>query len=102
MPEQKPREIAYDVLAERARAMGHTEDLLQSKLERSTLKPADRGLCQELVYGVARRQRTLDWLIERKAPGKRQVQGIQDALRLGLYQLFWLDRVPDHAAVYKR
>lgn len=101
MPEQKPREIAYDVLAERARAMGHTEDLLQSKLERSTLKPADRGLCQELVYGVARRQRTLDWLIERKAPGKRQVQGIQDALRLGLYQLFWLDRVPDHAAVYE-
>ena len=101
MPEQKPRQIAYEVLADRARSEGHTEDLLHTRLDRVSMKPVDRALCQELVYGVVRRQRTLDWLIERKAPGRKQAQGVQDALRLGLYQLLWLDRVPDHAAVFE-
>src|SRR5207302_1161659 len=60
---------------------------------------ADRGLCQELVYGVVRWQRTLDWLIARKTGSRTQKETLQILLRLGLYQIFWLDRVPDHAAV---
>ena len=63
------------------------------------LSTADRGLCQELVYGVVRSQSALDWLIERKTPGRTQKAALQILLRLGLYQIFWLDRIPDHAAV---
>jgi 16S rRNA (cytosine967-C5)-methyltransferase len=56
-------------------------------------------LCQELVYGVVRWQATLDWLIARKTDGRPQKPLLQNLLRLGLYQIFWLDRIPPHAAV---
>lgn len=75
------------------------ENLLERALARSPLQPADRGLCQELVYGVVRWQSTLDWMISRKTAGRQQKPALQDLLRLGLYQIFWLDRIPAHAAV---
>jgi 16S rRNA (cytosine967-C5)-methyltransferase len=56
-------------------------------------------LLQELVYGAVRREATLDWLIARKTAGRTQKPGLQILLRLGLYQMFWLSRIPDHAAV---
>ena len=62
---------------------------------------ADRGLCQELVYGVVRWQATLDWLIAQRTRGRTQKAALQNLLRLGLYQIFWLDRMPDHAAVHE-
>lgn len=67
----------------------------------SGLSPADRGLCQELVYGIVRRQATLDWLIAKKTADRRQNAAVQNLLRLGLYQIFWLDRIPPHAAVHE-
>jgi len=75
------------------------ESLLEHSLAGARLSAADRGLCQELVFGVVRWQATLDWLIARKTKGRTQKAALQDVLRLGLYQVFWLDRIPDHAAV---
>jgi len=43
----------------------------------------------------------LDSLIARKTPGRQQRPALQDLLRLGLYQIFWLDRIPAHAAVHE-
>ncbi len=96
---QKPREIAARVLGRRRAGGDYVENLLETALAGARLSPADRGLCQELVYGVARWQATLDWLIARKTKGRAQKPALQDLLRLGLYQIFWLDRIPDHAAV---
>jgi len=95
---QKPREIAGRVLQQRS-GSAYTETLLDRALAESRLSPRDRALCQELVYGVARWQATLDWLIARKSQGRTQKPGLQNLLRLGLYQIFWLDRIPNHAAV---
>ncbi len=94
---QKPREIAARVLQHREKAADYVEDLLEAPL--SALSGADRGLCQELVYGVVRWQRTLDWLIARRTGGRTQKTTLQVLLRLGLYQMLWLDRIPGHAAV---
>ena len=65
------------------------------------LSPPDRALCQELVYGIVRAQAALDWLIARKTDGRQQSAHLQNVLRLGLYQIFWLDRIPAHAAVHE-
>src|SRR2546430_1145820 len=92
---QNPREIAVEVLQRR----GFVEDNLENFLAKAHLSPADRRLCQELVYGVVRRQATLDWLVERKTQGRVQKPLLQNVLRLGLYQIFWLSRIPNHAAV---
>jgi 16S rRNA (cytosine967-C5)-methyltransferase len=99
--EQKPREIAVRVLQQRRTGGKFIEDLLETALHGAQLSSADRALCQEIVYGIVRWQATLDWLIARKTDGREQKPGLQNLLRLGLYQIFWLDRIPDHAAVHE-
>lgn len=77
------------------------EDRLEASLRTSRLSEADRHLCQELVFGVTRWQATLDWLIARKTSQRPAKAALRDLLRLGLFQIFWLDRIPAHAAVYE-
>lgn len=97
---ENPREIATQVLGRREGTV-FVEELLEQALTASKLSSPDRRLCQELVYGVVRWERTLDWLISRKTQGRLQKRGLQNLLRLGLYQIFWMDRIPDHAAVHQ-
>lgn len=97
---QNPRQIAAQILGRRG-PNKFTETLLEQILATAKLPPADRGLCQEMVYGVVRQQTTLDWLIQRKTRRPEQGAALQNLLRLGLYQIFWLDRIPAHAAVHE-
>ncbi|HEX3628700.1 MAG TPA: 16S rRNA (cytosine(967)-C(5))-methyltransferase RsmB [Verrucomicrobiae bacterium] len=113
MTGKNPRQIALSVLQSRRQNGEFTEILLDRALasggpssapgaaQTKIMSSADRGLCQELVYGVVRAQSALDWLIARKTDGRQQNTGIQNVLRLGIYQLFWLDRIPAHAAVHE-
>jgi 16S rRNA (cytosine967-C5)-methyltransferase len=99
---QNPRQIAARVLSQRLNSGEFTENLLETALATARLSPVDRGLCHELVCGVVRWQATLDCLIARKTtPGREQRPALQNLLRLGLYQIFWLDRIPPHAAVHE-
>jgi len=63
--------------------------------------PRDRGLLTELCYGCVRRRGTLDAVLSRfsRRPVGRLHGAVRVALRLALYQILCLDRVPDHAAV---
>jgi 16S rRNA (cytosine967-C5)-methyltransferase len=99
--DQNPRQIAARILGQRKSGDVFVEDLLQRAFADTQLSDADRRLCQELVYGVVRWQAALDWLIARKTNGRQQKPALQNLLRLGLYQIFWLDRIPDHAAVHE-
>jgi 16S rRNA (cytosine967-C5)-methyltransferase len=99
--EQKPRQIAVRILTERQLREEYTENILEIELSRARLSPQNRGLCQELVYGIVRWQQTLNWLIARKTQGRTQKATLQVLLQLGLYQMFWLDRIPNHAAVHE-
>ena len=89
------------MLSSRARGEEYTETLLERALANARLAPVDRGLCHELVFGCVRHQAALDWLIARKTDGRPQKLALQILLRLGLYQIFWLDRIPGHAAVHE-
>jgi 16S rRNA (cytosine967-C5)-methyltransferase len=100
--EQNPRQIAARILSQRLNNGEFTENLLETALATARLSPADRGLCHELVCGVVRWQATLDRLIARKTtPGREPRPALINLLRLGLYQIFWLDRIPPHAAVHE-
>lgn len=94
-----PRQFASRFLGAVARPGDFAEHRLESDWTFRALHPADRRLAQELILGVLRWRTTLDWMIARKTGGRRQEGFVEDLLRLGLYQLFWLDRVPDHAVV---
>jgi 16S rRNA (cytosine967-C5)-methyltransferase len=63
-----------------------------------SLSEVDRALCHELVLGVLRRQIYLDRVIESLAPKKLDVE-VRIALRLGMYQIVFLDKVPAYSAI---
>ena len=63
------------------------------------LSDLDQALCHELVLGTLRRQMYLDRVMSVLSKEKKLDIVVRIALRLGLYQLLFLDRVPDHAAI---
>ncbi len=96
------RALALDILL-RCEAAGQYANLsLDSALKReSGLTGADKALCTALFYSVTEHRITLDHIIDGLAsiaPSaiERQVRQI---LRLGLAQLLYFDRIPDHAAI---
>ena len=75
--------------------------VLKSIGKTAVISPADRGFACELVYGIVRRQRTLDALIDLlgKKKAAQQPPDLRIILHIGLYQLRYLDRIPASAAV---
>jgi len=68
---------------------------------RQSLSQQDSALATELVYGVLRRRNQLDWLVLRASGRPRLPMDpeVSTALRMGAYQLRFLERIPNHAAV---
>jgi len=96
------RRAAFEVLRRVEMEAGYASDLLQAQLpERS--KREDAALATELTLGVLRWQRLLDWLLEQqmKKPVAHLDGEVRVALRLGLYQLRFLSRIPARAAVHE-
>ncbi len=89
------RQVAFDVLR-KVHQGGYASDLL---LQRSApLDSRDAGLAAEIVFGCLRYQAQLDYLIARRVPRPPDIE-VRIALRMGIYQLRYLDRIPPHAAV---
>lgn len=63
------------------------------------LEAKDRALCHELTLGVLRKQIYLDRVIEKLSNGKKLDSAVKIILRVALYQLEFLDKVPAHAAI---
>src|SRR5258707_12112804 len=93
------RRVAFEILS-RVEEQGAYASILLAERE-PELAPADRSLCHELVLGVLRWQLYLDKIVEFHS--KRRIDSLDlpvlISLRLGLYQLRFLTRVPASAAV---
>src|SRR5215212_6747832 len=66
--------------------------------EARDLSPRDRALAKQLAFGTVQRRLTLDHLIDERTTGRLE-PGVRAALQLGLFQLLFLDRVAEHAAI---
>jgi 16S rRNA (cytosine967-C5)-methyltransferase len=94
------RACAYAVLR-RVEDGAWADRALQGEAKRLNLDTRDRGLATQLAFGAVQRQATLDHVISEFArrPASKLDPAVRAALRLGLYQLLFLERVPAHAAV---
>ncbi len=103
--EQRPRtgrDVARDVLARVEQGGAFAGRALSAALDRARdLAPADKSLATELVYGVLRRRSRLERALEPLAARGLDTldPSVRTALRLGAYQILFLDRVPAYAAV---
>ncbi len=94
------RDIAFRILLRVEREKSYASELLNSRLPQK-LSPTDRALAHELVMGCLRWQGQLDWLAAHfsgKLPPRWDAE-VRLAVRLGIYQLRNLERVPASAAV---
>ncbi|WP_151734752.1 16S rRNA (cytosine(967)-C(5))-methyltransferase RsmB [Paenibacillus tengchongensis] len=95
------REVALDILTRVEQQGAYSNLLLNSTLQKAGLGREDAGLATELVYGTISRMLTLDYVLEgfvSKGVAKLQ-PWVRNLLRLSLYQIMYLSRVPAHAAV---
>jgi 16S rRNA (cytosine967-C5)-methyltransferase len=94
------RKIAYEILRCVEAEGAYASDLLHAALA-ADVKAEDASLATELVLGVLRWRRLLDFVLERhlNKPVARLDLPVALALRLGLYQLRCLERIPARAAV---
>ena len=94
------RAAAFDILLRVERDAAYATELLHSR-KIDELSVADRGLTHEIVMGVLRWQSSLDASIAAQAsqPLRKLDREVLIALRIGAYQLRFLDRVPANAAV---
>ena len=83
------------------RDKGYSNILLDGLLSRGDLDPKDHAFVSRLFYGVLERQMTLDYVLERcsRLPLSKCHPIVLDILRVGSYQLLFMDRVPPSAAV---
>src|SRR5580658_6808290 len=102
MPVSPARVAAFDILLRVEREDSYASELLHSS-RYAELSTADHGLATELVMGVLRWQSLLDNSIAELSSQKlvRLDREVLTALRLAAYQLLFLDRVPERAAVHE-
>ena len=96
------RKLAVDVL-HRTRSGNYTLDhiLYDVDMRIQQLNRADRALFHAIVYGVLRWQARLDWIIDNLSsrPGKKVDPLVRIILRIGVFQIDFLERIPNSAAV---
>ncbi|MCL6612357.1 MAG: 16S rRNA (cytosine(967)-C(5))-methyltransferase RsmB [Peptococcaceae bacterium] len=95
------RDIALLVLKDVDAGEAYANLALDRVLEDCRPSGLDRAFATELVYGTLRSLNTLDWILHQhmKKPMEKQTPWIRNILRLGVYQIMYMDRVPDPAAV---
>lgn len=96
-----PRQIALTVLNRLAGSRRTLDPILADALADADLSPRDRSLTYALVYGVLRWRGRIDWIIDyfSRIPLPRIDPPVLNILRLGVYQIVFMDRVPPSAAV---
>ncbi len=102
-PSRSARQTALKILHAVDANEAYTDVALRQTLQHTELDRRDRAFITECVYGVVRWQGRIDWLLQHvcKRPLDSLTPWIRNTLRLGTYQCFWMDRVPQHAAVHE-
>ncbi|MGN7469935.1 16S rRNA (cytosine(967)-C(5))-methyltransferase RsmB [Brevibacillus sp. SAFN-007a] len=101
MAKKGARDIALDVLNRVEEHKSYSNLELKGVLDRAQLSAADTGLVTELVYGTIQRKLTLDHVLSYFVGNKKVQTWVRNLLRLSLYQIRYLDRIPERAAVHE-
>ncbi|MEJ5350659.1 MAG: 16S rRNA (cytosine(967)-C(5))-methyltransferase RsmB [Melioribacteraceae bacterium] len=98
---QGVRGHAVKILNRVDRTDAYLDKLLEIELKNSNLSGIDKALLFEIVHGVMRWMGRLDWILNGFYKGQfsKCIPNVKNALRVALYQILFLDKIPDYAAV---
>ena len=100
-PSRNPRRLAVEIISAALSGRAFAQDEIDAALRSGALSEPDQRLLARMTYGVIRRRLTLDTVIAALSsrPLDKMDPAIRHILRLGAYQILFMDRVPPHAAV---
>jgi len=95
------RGVAVKILNRVERTDSYLDRLLDQEMRFSDLNGQDKALLFEIVHGVIRWMGRLDWILNGFYKGQfsKAIPNLKNGLRVALYQIMFLDKVPDFAAV---
>ena len=101
MQRQPVRKLALRVLRRVETSAGFADQLIAALAATQGLTPQDRAFLRELTYGVLRWRNRLDWMLQQCSDRLLEslTPAVRNLLRLGAYQLCFMDRLPPYAAV---
>ncbi|WP_163150819.1 16S rRNA (cytosine(967)-C(5))-methyltransferase RsmB [Anoxybacillus sp. MB8] len=100
MSKKNVRNLALDVLIDIEKKRAYSNLSLHHVIETNELSAQDVALLTELVYGTIQRRDTLDYYLQPFIKGKIELW-VRLLLRLSLYQMVFLDRIPDRAVLFE-
>lgn len=96
---ENARAAALDALGKCRRDGAWSGAVIDSAIQKAGLEGRDAALSSRLILGVLQNGRLCDFYIDSFSGGKKLEPKVRDILRLGVYQLLFLDRIPARAAV---
>lgn len=95
------RDAAVAALLKIQEQGGYSNIVLDEMLEHTDLSEADRAFAARLLYGVTERRLTLDYLLNKTSttPVKQMDAAVREILRVSVYQLAYMDKIPSFAAI---
>ncbi|ALF10107.1 16S rRNA (cytosine(967)-C(5))-methyltransferase RsmB [Parageobacillus thermoglucosidasius] len=102
MKAKNVREVALETLLAVEEKEAYSNLLLNNMIETHRLSERDVRLLTEIVYGTIQRRDTLDYYLAPFLKKARKLERwVRVLLRLTLYQVLYLDRIPDRAAIFE-
>lgn len=101
MKMKSARQTAYEILLKIEKEGAFSNLAIDGALASSSLPQKDRALVSAIIYGTIERKLTLDYQLESRLtkPLGKLKKNVHTLLRMGAYQLLFLDRIPNSAAV---
>lgn len=96
------RQTMLDILIRIEKDKGFSNLLLNHELQQKDLNEKDKRLLTEVVYGTVQNQITIDYYISHFMKNKKKLDlWVKQLLRMSVYQMVYLEKVPDHAVVHE-
>jgi 16S rRNA (cytosine967-C5)-methyltransferase len=96
------REAAVELLENIEKNQSYSNLLLNSTIEKNKIPSIDIGLLTELTYGTLQRRMALDYFLKPFIKNSKKLENwVQQLLRITLYQMVYLDKIPDRAAIFE-
>ena len=96
------RNTILDLLLRIEKDSGFSHLLINNEIKAKRIPEKDEGLMTEIVYGTLQRKITLDYYLDSFMKNSKKVDPwVRILLRMSLYQMIYLDKVPDHAIIHE-
>ncbi|WP_309109361.1 transcription antitermination factor NusB, partial [Bombilactobacillus bombi] len=97
-----PRYWATQILNQVLQGNGYSNILINQCLTKQNLSAADQRLLVQLVYGVLQHKLTIDYFLKKYLQQQKHLQNwVHNLLRISVYQMHYLDRIPERAIFFE-